>query len=106
MAFPRPLFKKGDAMKRAALGLAMLCAVSLVLAAAGDRTQSVSGTVTRLEAADRTVFVSVGNGQEMRFTWTAETRFNGTLSQGARVTIRYTAQEDGQNLAHQISVGR
>jgi len=93
-------------MKRAALGLALLFAVSLVLAAAGDRTQSVSGTVTRLEAADRTVFVSVGNGQEMRFTWTAETRFNGTLSQGARVTIRYTAQEDGQNLAHQISVGR
>jgi hypothetical protein len=93
-------------MKRAALGLALLCAASLVLGAAGDKMQSVSGTVTRLQAADHAVFVSLANGQEMRFFWTAETRFNGTLSQGAKVTIRYTAQQDGQNLAHQISVGK
>ena len=93
-------------MKRAVLGLALLCASSLLLAAAGDKTQSVTGTVTRLQAADHAVFVSVGNGQELRFIWTAETRFNGTLSQGAKVTIRYTAQQDGQNLAHQISVGK
>jgi hypothetical protein len=93
-------------MKRASLGLALLCAGSLVLAAAGDKTSSVTGTVTRLQATDHTVFVSTGNGQETRFIWTAETRFNGTLSQGAKVTIRYTTQQDGQNLAHQISVGK
>ena len=93
-------------MKRAALGLALLCAASLVLSAAGDKAASITGTVTKLEAANHAVFVSTGNGQEIRFIWTAETRFNGTLSQGAKVTIRYTAQEDGQNLAHQISVGR
>jgi hypothetical protein len=93
-------------MRRTSAALAVLCALCLVLAAAGDKTLSATGTVTRIEAADRTVYVSIGNGQEVRFTWTSETRFNGALSQGAKVTIRYSAQPDGQNLAHQISVAK
>ena len=38
------------------------------------------------------------------FVWTNDTKINGTLAVGARVTIRFTTLPDGQNLAHQISV--
>jgi hypothetical protein len=42
----------------------------------------------------------------MRFVWTDDTKINGTLAPGAKVTIRYTSLPDGQNLAHQISVAK
>jgi len=48
----------------------------------------------------------VTDGPETRFVWTADTKINGTLSPGAKVTVRYTTLPDGQNLAHQISVAR
>jgi uncharacterized protein DUF5666 len=85
-------------------------ALSLVLAAgnasAAEKTLTASGTVSKLDAAQRTVVVAVADGAETTFAWTADTKINGTLSPGARVTIRYTVLPDGQNLAHQISVAR
>ena len=51
--------------------------------------------------------VSLANdSQELRFVWTNETKINGTLAVGAKVTVRYTTLPDGQNVAHQISVAR
>lgn len=73
--------------------------------AAPEKMQSAVGTVSRLQAAERTVTVAIAGGSATRFVWTAETKINGTLSQGAKVTVRYTTLPDGQNLAHQISVG-
>jgi len=58
-----------------------------------------------LRAADAKAF-AVTDGAETTFAWTADTKINGTLTPGARVTIRYTTLPDGQNLAHQISVSR
>lgn len=69
-----------------------------------DKMQTASGNVARLAAADRAVVVAIADGPETRFVWTNETKINGTLAVGARVTIRYTTLPDGQNLAHQISV--
>jgi len=74
-------------------------------AAAADRTQTASGTISRLDAPHQTLVVKVGD-EEVKFVWNADTRINGVLSPGARVTVRYAAQPDGQNLAFQISVGR
>ena len=87
----------------AILGLA---ASALALPSGEARMNSASGNVSKLQAADRTLVVAVGDGNEARFVWTADTRINGTLALGARVTVRYTTLPDGQNLAHQISVGK
>ena len=84
-----------------ALGLGTLAA-----APAGDKMQTASGNVARLQATDRAVVVALSDGPETRFVWTNDTKINGTLAVGARVTVRYTTLPDGQNLAHQISVAR
>lgn len=89
-----------------------IAAVALVLAlgagnaAAAEKTLTATGKVSKLDAAERTVVVAVTDGPETRFVWTADTKINGTLSPGAKVTIRYTTLPEGQNLAHQISVAR
>ena len=92
--------------------LLFTAAVTLVLAFvsgpgnAAEKTLTAAGTVAKLDAAERTVVVAVTDGPETRFVWTADTKINGTLAPGAKVTIRYTTLPDGQNLAHQISVAR
>lgn len=92
-----------------ASALIVTLAVSLgTLAAAptGDKMQTATGNVAKLQAADRAVVVALSDGPETRFVWTNDTKINGTLAVGAKVTIRYTTLPDGQNLAHQISVSR
>lgn len=95
---------KTSSLAIAAAALALLLAAGN--AAAAEKTLSATGTVSRLDAAERTVVVAVTSGPETRFVWTADTKINGTLAPGAKVTIRYTTLPDGQNLAHQISVAR
>jgi hypothetical protein len=67
-------------------------------------TRSASGTVTDFAPAKRRLEIKTANGP-MAFTWNSETRFNGTVSPGARVVIRYTIS-DGQNVARTIGVSR
>jgi hypothetical protein len=88
--------------------LSLLCVLlfsSQAARAAADRSQTVSGSISRLDASRQTLVVKVGT-EEMKFVWNAETRINGVLAPSAKVTVRYAAQPDGQNLAFQISVGR
>jgi hypothetical protein len=92
-------------------GAALLLVLALGAASAApttspDKMQTLTGTVSRLQAADRTLVVTQADGSAIQFVWTADTKINGTLSQGAKVTVRYTTLTDGQNLAHQISVGK
>jgi len=89
-----------------ALILTLALSLAPLAGAGNDKTSTAAGNVTRLNAADRSVNVAVTDGSEMRFVWTAETKINGTLAPGAKVTVRYTTLPDGQNLAHQISVGK
>jgi len=91
-----------------AAALVLVLALSASPAAgATDKTLTATGNVARLSAAERTVVVALAtDGAETRFVWTAETKINGTLAVGAKVTVRYTTLPDGQNLAHQISVSR
>jgi hypothetical protein len=90
---------------RTAAVLALLLLVSRASAQAADKAQTLSGTISRLDAAQETLVVKVG-AEETKFVWNAETRINGVLAPGAKVTVRYAPQPDGQNLAFQISVGR
>lgn len=98
--------------KKIKTALLLTAAAGLVLAiasgagSAAEKTLTAAGTVSKLDAAERTVVVAVTDGPETRFVWTADTKINGTLAPGARVTIRYTTLPDGQHLAHQISVAR
>ena len=90
---------------RAAALVLVLALSALPAAAATDKTLTATGNVARLSAAERTVVVALAaDGTETRFVWTAETKINGTLAVGAKVTVRYTTLPDGQNLAHQITV--
>ena len=90
----------------AVAAMALLLVLAAGNASAAEKTLTASGTVSKLDAAQRTVVVAVTDGAETTFAWTADTKINGTLSPGAKVTIRYTVLPDGQNLAHQISVAR
>ncbi|HKF43172.1 MAG TPA: hypothetical protein VKG01_08740 [Thermoanaerobaculia bacterium] len=95
-------------IRASALILALALSLAPLSAAApgSDKTSTATGSVSKLNAAERAVNVTVTDGTEMRFVWTADTKINGTLAPGAKVTIRYTTLPDGQNLAHQISVAR
>jgi hypothetical protein len=97
--------------RKAIAGAALLLiltfgAASAAPASSPDKMQSLTGTVSKVQAADRTLVVAQADGTTTQLVWTADTKINGTLSQGAKVTVRYTTLSDGQNLAHQISVGR
>jgi hypothetical protein len=87
------------------LGEAAVTGAAAQEKAGPEKMQTASGTISKLQAAEHALFVAVSDGSTSRFVWTAETKINGTLSQGAKVTVRYTTLPDGQNLAHQISVG-
>jgi hypothetical protein len=97
--------------RKAIAGAALLLALTLGAASAAspsspEKMQTLTGTVSKVQAADRTLVVNQADGSAVQLVWTTDTKINGTLSQGAKVTVRYTTLPDGQNLAHQISVGR
>jgi hypothetical protein len=95
-------------MQKSIRPLAVAALLLILLPAAlgaADRNQTASGTISRLDAARQTLVVKVGN-EEVTFVWNGETRINGVLAPGARVTVRYSQQSDGRNLAFQISVGK
>ena len=71
-----------------------------------DKTPTVTGTVSRVVASQRTVEIALPDGTQERFLWNSETKINGTLTPGATVTVRYTAGTDGAKLALQIVVAR
>jgi uncharacterized protein (DUF2141 family) len=93
-------------VRASALLLTLALSLAPLAGAGNDKTSTATGNVTKLNAAERTVTVAVAEGSEARFLWTADTKINGTLAPGAKVTIRYTTLPDGKNLAHQISVSR
>ena len=92
-------------LKRISLVAVLLCLASLV-AAAPDRALTAAGTVAKLQSSERTLTVTLPDGGEARFLWNADTKINGVLSPGAKVSIRYAISADGKNVAQQISVSK
>ena len=74
-------------------------------AAPSDKATTVTGTVSRVTASERTVEITLPDGSEERILWNAETKMSGTMTPGATVTVRYTA-ENGKKTALQITVAR
>ena len=84
----------------------LLFVAAAALAGAAERAVTASGTVTKIQASERTITVTLSDGAETRFVWNADTKISGVLAPGARVTIRYETAADGRNVAQQISVSR
>ncbi|MGH9441669.1 MAG: hypothetical protein ACRD16_05300 [Thermoanaerobaculia bacterium] len=83
---------------------ALLLVLAAGMAAAAEKTQNSIGVVKEYSAAEHAFSVEEDGGRTVRFVWKKETRFNGVVSTGARVTVRYTPQPDGQNLAQTVGV--
>ena len=79
---------------------------SLLGAAPADRALSTTGTIAKIQASERAVTLTLADGSQTRFVWTADTKISGVLAPGAKVTIRYETAADGRNVAQQISVSR
>lgn len=86
----------------AAAALAFLLAAGI--APAAEKTQNSAGVVKEYSGAERAFSVEDENGRTIRFVWAKATKFNGVVSTGARVTVRYTEQGDGRNLAQTVGV--
>jgi hypothetical protein len=95
-----------NTIRASALLLTLALSLAPLAGAGNDKTTTATGNVTKVNASERMVLVALTDGPETRFVWTADTKINGTLAPGAKVTVRYTSLPDGQNLAHQISVSR
>ncbi len=93
-------------MTRKPLMVVLLCLAGAVAlsARAPDRSLAATGTIAKLQSSERTLTVTLADGSEARFLWSPDTKINGVLAPGAKVTIRYEAGADGKNLAQQISV--
>lgn len=90
------------------LAVSLLLALSLAAAyaAPAEPARTITGTVARVQASARTVAVRFPDGTEAVFVWNDETKISGTLTPGAKVTVRYTPGTGATNLAQQITVAR
>ena len=86
-------------MRRLAVPSVLALALFVSAAAGGaDRTMSASGAIVRIDAKARAIAVATEDGPEKTFVWTPDTRITGTMTVGSRVSVRYTAGEDGKNV--------
>ena len=94
-------------MKRVLAAGAML-AVLVVLAVpayAADKPRSISGTITGLNMAQKTMVVRDGKGVERTVLWNEGTELvAGPLEQGASVKLKILSDEDGKLVASSIEV--
>jgi hypothetical protein len=89
---------------RALVFAALLSAAVPAAAIAAEKTVTANGVVEGYSAADHAFAVKPDSGPVLRFVWTKETKFNGVVANGARVTVRYTPQTDGPNVAQTVGV--
>ena len=92
-------------MKNRWLPAALLACAALPMAAAtAEKTPVLTGVVAVYSAAQHRFDVKDEAGRDVAFTWTKDTKFNGVVSNGAKVTVRYTPQADGTFLAQTVGI--
>ena len=91
-------------MKKNAIAFVLSLAAAASVASAAEKTAAVTGVVQNYSAVAHTFTVRPEAGEAVLLVWTKETKFNGVVANGARVTVRYTPQPDGQNLAQTVGV--
>jgi len=85
------------------VALSLLLIAGPVLAAA-EKVQNSVGIVREYSAASHTFSVEDESGRTIRFVWAKETKFNGVVSAGEKVTVRYTEEGEGRNVALTVGV--
>lgn len=93
-------------LQSTAFVVGLFAIAALVGATPADRSLSTTGTIAKIQASERAVTVTLSDGSQTRFVWTADTKISGVLAPGAKVTVRYETAADGRNVAQQISVSR
>jgi len=59
-----------------------------------SHTKALSGTITTLDTASKSLTVRDGKGKETRLVWTGATRVTGgTLKTGEQVTVRWMSRD-------------
>jgi hypothetical protein len=93
-------------MRKFAIAGAWFSAMALTAAAfaAAEKTSSAVGVVTEYSAASHSFAIRTDSAETLRFQWNDETRFNGVVSRGMKVSVRYTETPDGSNLARTVGV--
>jgi len=90
-------------MKKNAIAFALALAAATV-AAAAEKSITVTGIVQSYSAASHAFTLKSDSGETVSLVWTKETKFNGVVSQGARVTVRFAPQPGGPSLAQTVGV--
>lgn len=89
------------------LSAALLLAAGVVSADppnAKNHANTLSGTVTAVDTAARTLVVKDGRGKETHLVWTGATRVTGgDLKAGEKVTVRWLSRE-GKKIATVVKI--
>lgn len=93
-------------MKRFVTGLLAGWVLAGAAPAPASRTASAVGVVTEYSASTRSFAIQPEEGRPLKLNWTNDTKFNGVVTRGAKVTVRYTVGADGQAVARTVGVVR
>jgi hypothetical protein len=98
LLFPRKI------MKKSAIVFVLALAAAAAVAAASEKSVTVTGIVRSYSAVSHAFTLKSESGEAVALVWTKDTKFNGVVAQGARVTVRFTPQPDGSNVAQTVGV--
>jgi hypothetical protein len=96
--------EKYAVIDRPTAAIVLILAAAPALAAPAEKPQVLSGIVQSYTASEHRFVVKDESGRDVPFGWTKDTKFNGVVSTGAKVTVRYTPQADGSNLAQTVGI--
>ena len=101
-AFPGK--EKNAVINRWPAAVVLTLAAVPALAAPAEKTQMLTGIVQSYSASEHRFVVKDESGRDVSFAWTKDTKFNGVVATGAKVTVRFTPQADGPNLAQTVGI--
>ena len=84
--------------------VALVAAAAPMRAAPAEKTPVLTGVVEEYSAAQHRFVVKDETGRQVAFTWTRDTKFNGVVATGARVSVRYTPQDKAPNVAQTVGI--
>jgi hypothetical protein len=96
--------EKYAVIDRRTAAFVLTLAAAPAFAAPAEKPQMLIGIVQSYSAAEHRFVVKDESGREVPFAWTRDTKFNGVVATGAKVTVRYTPQADGPNLAQTVGI--
>jgi P pilus assembly chaperone PapD len=91
-------------VKKTAIAFVLSLAAVAAVSAAAEKTVTVTGVVQTYSAVAHAFTLKSDAGETVSLVWTKDTKFNGVVAQGARVTVRFTPEPAGANVAQTVGV--